>query len=47
MTGMYPHGGYEDATGNTRIWTESMKVLNKEALNILKASLIEAGIPVK
>ena len=47
MVGKYPHGGYTKATGNTQIWTESMKVLTKERIEILKKSLIEAGIPVK
>ena len=44
MAGSKPHGGYK--TG-TQIWNESIKVLNKEAINILKEKLIDAGIPVK
>ena len=44
MTGSLPHGGYADGTA---IWTESMRVLDKEAINILKEKLIQAGIPVK
>ena len=44
MTGSLPHGGYVDGTA---IWTESMRVLDKEAINILKEKLIQAGIPVK
>lgn len=44
MTGGLPHGGY---TGGTAIWTESMKVLNKEAIKILKEKLIAAGVPVR
>lgn len=44
MTGDKPHGGYASGTA---IWTESLKVLNKEKRHILKQSLIEAGIPVR
>ena len=44
MIGSNPHGGYASGTA---IWTESLKFLNKENLNILKQSLIAAGIPVK
>lgn len=47
MTGANPHGGYDRATGNTRIWIESMKVLNKKKRSILKKALIDAGIPVR
>lgn len=47
MTGDYPHGGYSGASGNTQIWTESMKVFNQDAIEILKQELINAGIPVK
>lgn len=39
-----PHGGYESGT---KIWNESLNILNKEAIDILKKKLIEAGIPVK
>ena len=44
MTGNLPHGGYAEGTA---IWTESMKILNKEAIDILKEKLIQAGIPIK
>lgn len=46
MIGSAPHGGYVPAEGKP-IWTESLKVLNQEAINILKQELIEAGIPIK
>lgn len=39
-----PHGGY--ASG-TQVWNESLKILNVEAINILKEKLIQAGVPVK
>lgn len=38
------HGGY---TSGTAIWDDPMKILNKEAYNMLKKALIDAGIPVK
>ena len=38
------HGGY---TAGTAIWDESEAVLNSDMINILKQSLISAGIPVK
>ena len=38
------HGGY---TSGTALWDDSLKVLNKEAYNMLKKALIDAGIPVK
>ena len=38
------HGGYK---GGTAIWDAPMKILDEEALNILKKALIEAGIPIK
>ena len=42
------HGGYVNPQGgNTAIWDESMQRLNSEAIDILKSSLIDAGIPVK
>ena len=44
MTGGLPHGGY---AGGTAIWTESMKVLDKQAIKILKEKLIAAGIPIR
>lgn len=44
MTGSHPHGGY--ATG-TAIWDKSLNILNKDAINILKEKLIQAGIPVR
>ena len=47
MTGTYPHGGYSGAKKNTRIWTESLKALNQEKRNMLRQSLLEAGIPVR
>lgn len=47
MIGDYPHGGYKGASGNTQIWIESMKILNKNGIKMLKEELIRAGIPVK
>ena len=44
MTGEYPHGGWADGTA---IWTESMKVLSKQGIDLLKQELIKAGIPIK
>lgn len=44
MTGGLPHGGY---AGGTAIWTESMKILDKQAIKILKEKLIAAGVPVR
>ena len=44
MIGSKPHGGY---AGGTAIWTESMEVLDKQAIKILKEELIKAGIPVR
>lgn len=38
------HGGYKSGTA---IWDDPMKILNKEAYNILKKSLIDAGIPMR
>lgn len=38
------HGGYKSGTA---IWDDPMKILNKEAYNMLKKALIDAGIPVK
>lgn len=38
------HGGY---TSGTAIWDNPMNILNKEACNMLKKALIDAGIPVK
>lgn len=43
------HGGptpTSNITG-TAIWDEPLTILNQEAINILKKSLIDAGIPVK
>ena len=42
MTGS--HGGY---AAGTAIWDESETVLNSDMINILKRSLISAGIPEK
>ena len=47
MIGTYPHGGYSYATGNTRIWIESMAELTNKMYNILKKELTLAGIPIK
>lgn len=47
MTGEYPHGGYKGANGNTQIWTESMKILNRDAIQMLTDELKKAGIPVR
>ena len=44
MTGSAPHGGY--ASGHA-VWTESLKVLNREKREMLKRALLDAGIPVK
>lgn len=44
MTGGKPHGGY---AAGTAIWTESMKVLSQDGIELLKQELIKAGIPVK
>lgn len=44
MTGSYPHGDYAKGTA---IWTESIKVLKKDGIELLKQELIKAGIPVK
>lgn len=46
MKGRYPHGDYP-TVNKTRIWIESMKVLNKEKRRMLKQALIDAGIPVR
>lgn len=47
MIGNYSHGGYEGAAKNTRIWKESLEILNAEKYNILKKAIIDAGIPIK
>lgn len=44
MTGSRPHGGY--ATG-TAIWNESMNVLSKEGIAILREKLMQAGVPIR
>lgn len=44
MVGSKPHGGY---AGGTAIWTESVKVLSKQGIDLLKQELIKAGIPVR
>lgn len=44
MTGSRPHGGYASGTA---VWKESMNVLSKEGIAILKEKLIQAGVPVK
>ena len=41
------HGGYIAPNGNTKVWTESMEILNAELIQILKQELIKNGIPVK
>lgn len=38
------HGGYRSGTA---IWDDPMKILNKNAINMLKKALIDAGIPIK
>ena len=38
------HGGY---TSGTAVWDDPIKVLKKEGINILKQSLIAAGVPVR
>jgi hypothetical protein len=47
MVGTYTHGGYPNATGNTRIWIESMSEISKKIYDILKTELESAGIPIK
>lgn len=42
----YTHGGYR-AAQNTAIWTESMKILNRDKIQILRQCLEENGIPIK
>jgi hypothetical protein len=44
LTSSNSHGGY--ASG-TPVWNESMNILNREAFNMLKTALIDAGIPVR
>lgn len=46
MIGENPHGGWP-TNNKTQIWTESMKVLNQDAIEILKQELVNAGIPVR
>jgi len=41
------HGGYYSFGNNTKVWIESMIILNQEMHNMLKKALIDAGIPVK
>lgn len=41
------HGGYIAPNGNTKVWTESIGILNAELIQILKQELIKNGIPVK
>lgn len=44
----HSHGGYVNPYGeNTAIWTSSMEVLDKDAIETLKQELINAGIPIK
>lgn len=40
------HGGYK-APQNTAIWTESMKILNHDKIQILRQCLLDNGIPIK
>lgn len=47
MIGTYTHGGYPYATGNTRIWIESMEEIRKKIYDILKTELQLAGIPIE
>lgn len=44
LTGGLPHGGY---AGGTAIWSESLSMLNAEAINTLKRMLVSEGIPIK
>ena len=44
MTGYKPHGDYAKGTA---IWTESMAILNRDTIELLKQELIRAGIPIK
>ena len=41
------HGGYIAPNGNTKVWTESIGILNAELIQILKQELIKNGIPVR
>ena len=45
LTGNLPHGGFAGAGGQP-IWTESLEVLNAEAIEVLKRMLISEGIPI-
>lgn len=38
------HGGY---TSGTAVWDDPMRIIKQEGFNILKQSLINAGIPVR
>ena len=38
------HGGYKDGTA---IWADPLLLLNKEARDMLKKALLDAGIPIK
>lgn len=40
------HGGYKASTNNTAIWTESMDILNRDKIAILKQCLLDNGIPI-
>lgn len=44
MQGGLPHGGYAEGT---QIWTESLNVLSKDKIDILRQALISAGIPIR
>lgn len=41
------HGGYTAPINNTKVWTESMEILDADLIEILKHELIKNGIPVR
>ena len=47
LIGSYPHGGYEFASGNTAIWTESMNEIDPKAERRLVEELKKSGLPIK
>lgn len=41
------HGSHGGKESGTAIWDESLNILNRDAINMLKEALINNGIPVK
>lgn len=41
------YGSHGGKVGGTAIWADPLAILNTEAINMLKQSLIQAGIPVR